>query len=159
MAPKWIRFGSRDGQYPIKMSSILTGILTSAERIGKAQASLLLAKNGEEILKYQTEASLVEQCVRNSFMELVTFKSAAHPVASPQYDPSKTELQNCIMLQLITKAMALDSWTFGDKCAWLSGELYGYHYSAYFKPTSSGHKMGYVRITIDEIAHQCNDCS
>jgi hypothetical protein len=134
------------------MASTLIGILSSAERIGKAQAALFLAKNGDEILTNQTEDSVVNQCIRNEFMSLVTFKNVIHP---PSQGASKA---GDLMLQLINRALRIESWTLGQDCAWFTGELEGYHYTAYFK-AGLGPKMGCVRIAMDEIAHSCLDCS
>jgi hypothetical protein len=130
------------------MAATLTGILASAERIGKATAALLLAKNGEEILKYQTEESLVQQCIRNEFQTLVTTKYNCHTATSHD-----------ILLQLTNDALRIESWTLGAECAWFVGELNGNHYSVYFKPSRGCAKLGYLRITVDEIGHQCLDCT
>jgi hypothetical protein len=140
----------------IKMQSTLTGILESAERIGKAQAALELAKDAE-FLKYTTEEAVTKQCIRNSFYEMVQVRYCMHPVASQMYEPTKHAFYNDLMLTLIDKALQIDSWTFGDACAWFSGETEGYHYNAFFKAGAT--KPGFLRITVDEIAHTCRDCS
>lgn len=135
------------------MAAILTGILESARRVGTAQAVLHLAKNGDELLKYQTESDLINQCIRGEFMALVVFKNSIHPPSNGD-TPARA-----VMLRLIDMALHIESWTLGDACAWFAGELEGYHYTAYFKPSSPGYKMGYVRITMDEIGHRCGDCT
>jgi hypothetical protein len=135
------------------MASTLIGILSSAERIGKAQAVLEFAKAGDELRTYTTEEAVTQQCIRNSFMDLVVFKNVIHP-------PSQGDCKaRDVMLQLIDWALHIESWTLGQDCAWFTGELEGYHYTAYFKASSPGYKMGYVRISMDEIAHKCLDCT
>ena len=134
------------------MASTRTGSRESARRIGTAQAVLHLAKNGDEILKYQTESDLINQCIRNEFMSLVAFKNSIHPPSNGDTKPRS------IMVQLIDKALHIEAWTLGEACAWFTGELEGYHYTAYFRTTNSGCKMGGVRISMDEIGHTCLDC-
>lgn len=130
------------------MSSTLTSIVSQAETIGKLQSALTLAKNGEEVLKYETEESITTRCIRNEFMERVKIKYNAHP-----------NVPHDIMLQLTDKCLIAGSWTHGTNCAWFTGELGNYYYNAFFRPMHGTPKLGVIRLTVDEISHQCLDCS
>jgi hypothetical protein len=130
------------------MSSTLISILASAERFGKVQASLVPANDGEEPIP-----NLVNQCIRNELINMVTFQSVIQPSG---YDPSRSELQRTAISRIIDDSTKLESWTLGKDCAWFSGERDGYHYSVFFKKLN-GPKLGYIRITLDEVeARPCN---
>jgi hypothetical protein len=132
---------------PSQMSSTLTSILASARRVGQAQAAFDRIQYPNDPID---DEAVTQRCMRTVLLELVALRIQAH-------SPSPEHVDQLVTI-LLTQALSLNSWTLGAECTWFSGEREGHFYTVFFKPTN-GAKLGLLRITLTNLAHQCQECT
>jgi hypothetical protein len=143
-------FSPRKTDLPTDTMHALIGILATAERIGRAETGLILARN-PDCLTYESEDSIVRRLMWNEVSKLVKFQQTCHPAAHPTLQADLHTRQNELLQSIMNDAVVVANWTFGETCAWFSGERDGHAYTVFFMP-------GLLRMTVDMIAHTCDDC-